>query len=217
MIYMEKIGILNDSPLNLLGLEQFLLSLNPRISGIQKFTSAEPLLLKGTACNLELLVCDLVALEGTADYRAKVLKTLCSLYPRLRLVIYSYNRNADLLQNLDHSTQISLISRHETLQITQEYFLQVLAGFKVCSPFIRSEIVKYTSISMTLAKKLTDNEIQVLESLFSGISIAEMSYRFKRNVKTLSAHKRSAMRKLGVVSDAALYSLQSHLSNMNGS
>lgn len=214
MIAMDKIGILNPSPLIRLGLDKFLVSLNPRITGVRMFASIDPFLIKQDTCDLALLICDLSGTNTPEHLQADALKALCHHHPGLRLIVYSYNRTEEMAHKLEHSPQISLISRYETLPVTTEYFLQALDGFKVCSPLFRAQIEKYKTISRTLAKKLTGTEIRVLENLFQGISIAEMSYRFSCNVKTLSAQKRSAMRKLGVGSDGELFSLKGMAHNL---
>ncbi|MBV6817988.1 LuxR C-terminal-related transcriptional regulator [Rahnella sp. PD12R] len=208
MISINRIGILNDSPLMRLGLKRFLYSLNPRMAGVRSFVSAGPLLLSKNQDIPELLICDFPVSHGEMHQRAEELLALCHLYPRLRLIVYSYNRTAESLQQLGRSPRISLISRYETLPAMKDCFVQALNGNQIISPIIRAEIDAFRHVSKTVTKALTGSEIEVLNNLFSGVSIAEMSYRLNGNIKTLSGYKRSAMRKLGVGNNAQLFSLR---------
>ncbi|WP_438272349.1 helix-turn-helix domain-containing protein [Serratia fonticola] len=54
---------------------------------------------------------------------------------------------------------------------------------------------------------LTRSERNVLIHLFSGLSMTEIAKLLNRSIKTISAHKCSIMRKLGVRNDAELYQM----------
>ncbi|MCO7511920.1 LuxR C-terminal-related transcriptional regulator [Serratia fonticola] len=63
---------------------------------------------------------------------------------------------------------------------------------------------------MTVWHRLTSREREVLHLLFDGFSLTEVAKRLKRNIKTVSAHKRNSMQKLGVYDDAELFALRMH-------
>lgn len=54
---------------------------------------------------------------------------------------------------------------------------------------------------------LTRRELQVINCLFRGEVLGRIAKRMGRSLKTVSGHKRNAMRKLGVESDGMLLSL----------
>ncbi|HGM6668100.1 TPA: helix-turn-helix domain-containing protein [Serratia marcescens] len=53
---------------------------------------------------------------------------------------------------------------------------------------------------------LTHCEVQVINYIMNGVPPTKIAYYFHRSVNTISRHKRSAMRKLGLNSDFELYS-----------
>jgi two-component system capsular synthesis response regulator RcsB len=53
--------------------------------------------------------------------------------------------------------------------------------------------------------ELSPKELEVVRLLASGLSVSEIAGRLHRSKQTVSAQKVSAMRKLGVTNDAALF------------
>lgn len=62
---------------------------------------------------------------------------------------------------------------------------------------------------------LTSREIDVLEALSSGKSLTKIAHTLCRNIRTISAHKRSAMHKLGFHNNGELYSWLAQLQQNN--
>ncbi len=58
--------------------------------------------------------------------------------------------------------------------------------------------------SVDVLSNLTRKELEVLRDLFSGLSVSQIAKKQQRSVKTISAQKVSAMRKLGTSNDHEL-------------
>ncbi|MBK1980375.1 response regulator transcription factor [Achromobacter xylosoxidans] len=58
--------------------------------------------------------------------------------------------------------------------------------------------------SVDILSKLTRKELEVLRELFSGLSVSQIAKKQQRSIKTISAQKVSAMRKLGTSNDHEL-------------
>ncbi|VTR42625.1 Nitrogen regulation protein C [Serratia fonticola] len=80
---------------------------------------------------------------------------------------------------------------------------QVLAGKIVISPSLRSE--QGASLSNADARPFSRSEIKVYSLLQEGFSISQIAKKISRSVKTVSAHKRNMMGKLGIESEVELY------------
>jgi len=63
----------------------------------------------------------------------------------------------------------------------------------------------------SLTKLLTPREAEVIYSFLEGMSLTEIAAKLKRSRKTISGHKQSGMRKLGVSSDLELFKYRNDL------
>ncbi|HBD32841.1 MAG TPA: DNA-binding response regulator, partial [Cupriavidus sp.] len=55
---------------------------------------------------------------------------------------------------------------------------------------------------------LTEKEREVLRCFLDGITVNEIAAKFSRSKKTVSGHKQSALRKLGIRSDNDLFKVR---------
>lgn len=200
---MINLAIVDESPLTRLGIEQFVLSLNQNICCSVQATSAEQLQQDHQDTPFDLIICELTGaqeVERAIDF--------CQSRPEIRQIIYTYTRCGELLHKLLRFPQVCIISRQETPEQISDCFLQALDGIQVCSPVAQQAIDQHLRESGEMAQQLTVCEQEVLEYVFRGISLSHVAIELQRSVKTLSAHKRNAMRKLGVDTDAELFSLK---------
>ncbi|MGL4907426.1 MAG: LuxR C-terminal-related transcriptional regulator, partial [Plesiomonas sp.] len=62
-----------------------------------------------------------------------------------------------------------------------------------------------------LLEALTPKEREVLRCYINGMTVSEISLKFSRSVKTISAQKQSARRKLNIESDRDLFMLSDYI------
>lgn len=203
-----NLAIMEKSPLARLGIEHFLLSLYQPVHCVTRASSVNQLLSELEARPFELLVSELAGEQETARQGVAGLLQLCHKRPDIRQIIYTDNRNGELLHAVRRFPQVSVISKEETQVETQVYFIQTLEGLKVCSPLIQLAIDQYFHEVEVITRRLTDSEYQVLSALFQGETLAGIANRLKRSIKTISAHKRNAMHKLNVDNDVGLFSFR---------
>jgi two-component system capsular synthesis response regulator RcsB len=204
--------IMEESPLTRLGIERFVLSLYQEIRFNIQFASVNELLQLVQNQSINVVISGLAGSQQNAPQKADILIKLSLYRPEIQQIIYTHSRCGKLLYSLYYQPQVSLISRQETQEQAQECFAQALAGFRVCSPKIQAAIGEYAKEDNVVWQRLTRREHEVLRMLFDGLSIAEAANRLKRNIKTISAHKRNAMQKLGVYDDVELFALRMHFS-----
>lgn len=208
MLPMVNMAIMDESPLTRLGIEQFVLALRPNMRCTLQAASVMNLHETLEDNPLDLLISELAGEQETEQQGGKALILLCLNRPDIRQIIYTYSHCGELLSSLNHFPQVSLISRQESQEQAREYFLLALLGEKVCSPLIQYAIAEYSRGTELISQKLTSREYEVLTYLFRGLSLTETAARLHRSIKTVSAHKRNAMHKLGVNNDAGLFSLR---------
>jgi len=103
------------------------------------------------------------------------------------------------------------VSVDELVTATQ----RVLAGRKHYPDRYRATgNIDYDSVFLTHSvhssplNKLTPREREVINLFLMGLSISEISRKLSRDRKTVSGHKQSAYRKLGISSDAEIFSIR---------
>ncbi|MFT2797388.1 LuxR C-terminal-related transcriptional regulator [Serratia sp. N21D137] len=201
---LAQLAIVAESPLTRLGIEELVQVLRPEIRCTLQFSSVQLLRNNIQEQQIELLICELGGVEDAVQQTGKELELFYHSRPDIHLIVYTSTYDTVTLLSLYHLPQTSIISRYETPEIIHDCFLQALSGNRVYSPIIQSNIPKY-AVGL---EKLTAREYIVIEYLFCGLSSIEVAHRLQCSIKTISAHKRKAMYKLGVYSDAALFSLK---------
>ncbi|WP_162866498.1 helix-turn-helix domain-containing protein, partial [Escherichia coli] len=111
---------------------------------------------------------------------------------------------------------ISIVARDDALPLVAEFFNRVLLGERVLSPQIGAFLPPSVSGEEAATRKLTRCESDVLAFLFNGMSLRQIAELQRRSIKTISAHKCSAMRKLQVKNDSELFSLHANIARQLG-
>lgn len=79
--------------------------------------------------------------------------------------------------------------------------------------FVKGEISNSLAQISQLSKMLTPREAEVIRCFLDGMEIIEIAAKLKRSRKTISGHKQSGMRKLGISSDLELFKYREDLFN----
>jgi DNA-binding NarL/FixJ family response regulator len=62
-----------------------------------------------------------------------------------------------------------------------------------------------------LSKLLTPREAEIIRCFLDGMAIVDIAAKLKRSRKTISGHKQTGMKKLGISSDLELFKYRSDL------
>ncbi|MFC0226136.1 helix-turn-helix transcriptional regulator [Serratia aquatilis] len=151
----------------------------------------------------------ILGLQGTGDSHGSILDFILQWlpmhYPEAKVVVMTQTRSIGQLKNyllglenvaavLDDSIEISELQTH--LQHIMMNSPQVGTIKKPVTP-------------------LTHQEIKVLGHLLKGVPVLKIASTLRINQKTVSAHKRAAMNKLGISSLHGLIRCQVNLSMMS--
>jgi two-component system capsular synthesis response regulator RcsB len=151
-----------------------------------------------------------VELDGTDTAmrnHALQLLALCHQNPHMALVVYTDCMDVTILSLLNNHQKISLIAKRDTMEQVHQDFRILLAGCRICSPNIEQRFNSTGVLQPPVSPALTRAEHDVLQHLFAGISLTKIAELTCRSIKTVSAHKCSSMRKLGVRNNAELFQL----------
>lgn len=154
-------------------------------------------------CDVDLIVSELYGLNENITMGAKLLSFVQSVRQEKPLLIMTDVPGNQVLDCLGYLPGASYIALSEDIRQLVNQVDRVLAGNIVISPSLRSE--QEFSLYNADARSFSRSEIKVYSLLQEGFSITQIAKKISRSVKTVSAHKRNMMGKLGIESEVDLY------------
>lgn len=121
--------------------------------------------------------------------------------PEVKIVVLTRIQDKAVLRFLYNTNINALISKNETLSEISKAITQALQKNNICSRIIRKLLNSQARLSHL---NLTNSEITVLNYTLLGIAQKKIADLTNRSTKTVSCHKRNAMRKLGVKGNTEL-------------
>lgn len=200
-----NLGVLACNPLMALGLAYYIedLQLGHRCQmATMSLTGLGDRLRQATVSVL------LVDLSGSPQEMATIALRLAMLHEQclsLNIVVYTTCCDVAILSTLQSMQRISLIAQQETPEQIRQDLTEALTGGHVHSPSIKLCLNNMNALKPLDQCSLTRSERNVLIHLYSGLSLTEIAKLLNRSIKTISAHKCSIMRKLGVHCDTELF------------
>ncbi len=195
-----KIAVLDDHPITAVGIASHL-NQQQDFSIVHADTSAQ--------CLLEVLAykeCDVAIIDFYLPQEATdglaFLKKLRRRYPHIVVVSYSASSQSDTEYAAYRGGANAYLRKTDRLDLLPDIIrlaTQAPQAFFSCR---EGELL--STRPAPPGGTLTCAEIEILRHIANGFSITETSKRLVRSKKTVSTHKRRAMRKLGLADDLAL-------------
>ncbi len=186
------------------GVRQLLETL-PHVRVVGEASDARTLLEVLDACPCDVLVSDLGMpdLDGQSNATAMLRRIL--RYPRHpRVVILTMVCHPAALSGLLCMGVAGIVDKRDTIDSLVSAIDVVVCGDSYLSGRVRRMFADAGALPPPRAGVLSVREWEVFRLYVSGMPIHEIAKRLGRSGKTISTQKRSAMRKLGLDSDAAL-------------
>lgn len=190
--------------------------------GLQNALGSEPTLqCSGTAADsgqlLELLetqACDVLvsdyAMPGGAYGDGLTMLTLLrERFPALKFVIVTGLDQLALVDALSAAGFTQIVSKGDALRHVTAAIRAALASRDYTSPAIVALRQEHNEPGGT--RPLSPRELEVLRLHLQGYKITEIAEQLGRSKQTVSTQKVNALRKLGVTSDAQLFTMASEL------
>lgn len=206
-----SLALMDRSPLMLTGLSCLIETLNVANEIIVQGTSMAAVSEGVLYQSVDILITELNGLGETIAEGREILLNLCAQIPSLRVIVYTRCDKGEDLCPLLESPYISVVSRGDDLQRVRALFNRIFNGERVLSQLIGSYLARNDSGDVPGLHNLTRSENNVLTFLFNGMSLQEIAKLQRRSIKTISAHKCNAMRKLQVKNDSELFLLRNKL------
>ena len=128
-------------------------------------------------------------------------------YPEVALVILTMETEAAALRKVIALGVDGLISKRDRIDLIHVAVVTARARECYLGPAVRALIADATVAQRFdfVRQMLSRRELEVFTQYASGLAVTEIAARFGRSVKTISAQKCTAMRKLGLHSDAEMF------------
>ncbi|MFM4703415.1 response regulator [Aeromonas bivalvium] len=126
-------------------------------------------------------------------------------YPELPIIVLTQIHNAGILQSLIQAGVNGIILKKAVLHELTDAIRQIKTGQHYIGGSVNAVLAEAGLLHRPPAVQLTPRESEVVRLLASGMSVTQVAEYLKRSVKTISTQKKSAMLRLGLQSDSALF------------
>lgn len=225
----EKITVvlLDDHPMIRLSLEMAA-SHYPDMQITGSFSHSHELLSWLQKNSADVLVLDYI-LGGDELDGLSLIKQILSRHPKLKILLSSSMESLAVIRAAFMSGIKGYISKREEAQAYFEAIRVINSGLRFITDNIESELSKipvrkrdgalldgplYYANGEKLSRLdtlLSPREAEVIRCFLDGMQVIEIAEKLKRSRKTISGHKQSGMKKLGLNTDLELFKYRNDL------
>jgi DNA-binding NarL/FixJ family response regulator len=198
--------IADDHPLVLFAIEN-LMGGYQNMEVVGRATDATDLFAEVDRTGCDLVLMDLYMPGGADGSGIDAVRQFRRRYPDVALVVLTMETEATALQSVIALGVHALISKRDRIDLIHVAIITALAGECYLGPAVRAVIADATAMQRLdfVRSVLSRRELEVFTQYASGFGVTEIAGRLGRSVKTISAQKCTAMRKLSLHSDAELF------------
>ena len=125
-----------------------------------------------------------------------------TVQPSAVIIAYTRNHTLSVLNYISALGVRVIVSQYEATQTFTDIIIKSFTSMSMLSsPMIKNILDTRISCALTVC------EAQVIEQLFLGHNVSQVAQSLGRNIRTVSAHKRHAMEKLGLQCEKDLHVL----------
>jgi two-component system, NarL family, captular synthesis response regulator RcsB len=198
--------IADDHPLVLLAIEN-LMGGYPDMQVVGRATDATELFIEIERHPCDLVLMDLYMPGGFDGHGLDIVKQFKERYPHVALVVLTMETQAAALQKVISLGVEGLVSKRDRIDLIHVAVVMAMARECYVGPAVRALLADATLTERLdfVRAMLSRRELEVFTQYASGFGVSEIAVRLGRSVKTISAQKCAAMRKLSLQSDAELF------------
>ncbi|WP_410022053.1 MULTISPECIES: response regulator [unclassified Pseudomonas] len=202
-----RIILADDHPIFLIGLRA-VLERDEHVSIVGEANSPQALMTLLQYCACDVLITDfMMPAEPRAD-GLRLIEQLRRRYPTLPVVVVTMLNHAGLSHSILELGVMGLLSKASLAEELPQAIRQV----RQQQPYVAQAIRQALSLAgqvgpdrLCSQEQLSPRELEVIRLLAAGMTVGEIATHLNRSKQTVSTQKVSAMRKLGLANDAALF------------
>ena len=138
-----------------------------------------------------------------------LLEFLVRRHPDLRVMVLTMLETRALMSNILRAGIKVIVSKSDEPQHILEGMHAAAGGRIYLSPMLNAKLLcrngEPQAVHDDLVAKLGKRELEVLRMYVTGKTVSEIALQLNRSVKTISSQKQTAMRKLELGTEAALF------------
>ncbi|CAJ1915426.1 response regulator [Aeromonas jandaei] len=200
-----KIILADDHPLILTGIRSLIDQIPPHCEVIAEAYQVSDLLNLLQQHHCDLLITDFSMPGDTRSDGLVMIQQLRRDYPNLPIIVLTQIQNSAILQSLIQAGVKGLILKKSVINELADAIRQILLGHRYIGPTVQMLLASAGISGQGNNNPLTPKESEVVRLLASGMSVTQVADYLHRSVKTISTQKKSAMTRLGISSDSALF------------
>ncbi|WP_372241337.1 response regulator [Pseudomonas sp. BCA17] len=202
-----RIILADDHPIFLIGLRAVLEG-DEQVRIVAEANSPQALVELMQTCACDVLVTDfMMPAEPQAD-GLRLIGHLRRHYPDLPIVVVTMLNNAGLFHAILELGVMGLLSKASLANELPEAIRHARQRRTYVAQVIRQTLSLAGEVGadcLHSQQQLSPRELEVIRLLGAGLTVGEIATQLHRSKQTVSAQKVSAMRKLGLGNDAALF------------
>jgi DNA-binding NarL/FixJ family response regulator len=220
-----RLMLLDDHEFILHGMSQVLAS-QPDIAVVSTHNSSRSLLDALRATEVDIVVLDYSLSPGEVD-GLNLIKAIGTRYPGVKVIVISSLHTPATVALSLRCGAMGFVGKELGADALLQAVRTVATGGVYLHPDMESELQRNNVATLPLAvpspvdqepvaflvgtQSLTLREREVLRCCLDGLSVTNIAAKFSRSIKTISAQKQSAYRKLGLRTDHELFKLRTQL------
>lgn len=196
----RRIVIADDHPVFLLGLRAVIKNMPGNYEVVGEACDASSLLSVLATQHADILITDFNMPADTKRDGLWMISQIRNQYPLLSIVVITMINDPNIVSSLLKYNVKAILNK---MSLSHELKKGLYATSGNCEPYL-SENYKVNAFE-DMSTMLSPKEFSVMNMLAQGNSISEIANSLYRTKQTISAQKRSAMKKLGIKNEAELY------------
>ncbi|NWD05907.1 response regulator transcription factor [Pseudomonas gingeri] len=208
-----RIVLADDHPIFLIGLRA-VLERDPGLSVVGEASTPQTLFDLLGECPCDVLITDFMMPTADQNDGLRMIEALVRHYPDLPILVVTMLNNAGLFRYILDLGVMGLLSKASLAAELPVAIHHVRQRKAFVAKSVRQTLAQAGEIGshrLGDQEQLSPRELEVTRLLAAGRTVGEIAARLCRSKQTVSAQKVSAMRKLGLSNDAALFLyLQEH-------
>lgn len=193
----KKILIADDHPIYLMGLRVLLSPLAGQYHIVDEALTTDEVISKLERYDIDILITDFSMPGDKYNDGLALIQLIKRRWPALRIIVVTMIDNPGIQRALQQLGVHGVLSKAGLSTELVQFIKGLSSTFALSKP--TADAPASTGIN------LTPKESEVLRLLLRGLTVGDISARLNRTKQTVSAQKKSAMRKLGVTSEYELY------------
>lgn len=200
-----KIILADDHPLILTGIRSLIEQITPHCEVVAEAYLVSELFNSLQQYHCDLLITDFSMPGDTLCDGMVMIHKVRRDYPTLPIIVLTQIQNSAIMQSLIQAGINGLILKKSVTDELAEAIRQILLGHSYIGPTVKILLSNVGITDPDNINPLTPKENEVVRLLASGMSVTQVADHLHRSVKTISTQKKSAMLRLGISSDSALF------------